>query len=143
MSQVSQGDVVRVHYTGRLADGTVFGSSQEREPLVFVAGEGTMIQGVSKAVLGMRAGESKTVTVPPEEGFGQRDPALEQTVPRSQLPDQVQEGDQLQAVQGDREIPIWVRELGDETAVIDANHPLAGQTLEFDLELVSFEEAGA
>jgi len=143
MSQVSQGDVVRIHYTGRLPDGTVFGSSQEREPLVFVAGEGTMIRGVADAVVGMSVGESKTVTVPPEEGFGQRNPALEQTVPRAQLPDQVKEGDQLQAVQGDQQIAIWVRELGDETAVIDANHPLAGQTLEFDLELLSFEEAGA
>jgi peptidylprolyl isomerase len=115
----------------------------EREPLVFAAGEENMIRGVAQAVVGMSVGESKTVTVSPEDAFGQRDPALEQTVPRSQLPDQVKQGDQLQAVQGDREIAIWVRELGDETAVVDANHPLAGQTLEFDLELVSFEEAGA
>jgi len=105
MSQVSQGDVVRIHYTGRLPDGTVFGSSQEREPLVFVAGEGTMIRGVADAVVGMSVGESKTVTVPPEEGFGQRNPALEQTVPRAQLPDQVKEGDQLQAVQATSRSP--------------------------------------
>jgi FKBP-type peptidyl-prolyl cis-trans isomerase 2 len=142
MSQVNQGDVVRVHYTGRLADGTVFGSSEERDPLVFVAGEGNVIRGVAEAVVGMSEGEKKTVTIPPEDGFGQRDPALEQTVPRSQLPDQVKEGDQLQAVQGDREIPIWVRELSEESALVDANHPLAGQTLEFDLELVSVEGAG-
>jgi len=141
MSQVNEGDVVRVHYTGRLPDGTVFGSSQERDPLVFAAGEGNVIPGVAQAVVGMSEGEKKTVTLPPEDAFGQRDPALEQTVPRSQLPDQVKEGDQLQAVQGDREIPIWVRQLGDDSAVLDANHPLAGQTLEFDLELVSIEGA--
>jgi peptidylprolyl isomerase len=137
MSEVNQGDTVRIHYTGRFENGTVFDSSKEREPLEFVAGGPGVIQGVSRGVIGMAEGDTKTVTVPPEEAYGDRNPALEQSVPRAQLPDEVQEGDQLRAIQGDQEIPVWVRSLDEENAVIDANHPLAGQTLVFDLELVS------
>ncbi len=139
MSQVHQGDVVRVHYAGRLEDGTEFDNSRNREPLEFVAGAGTVIQGVSHGVIGMSEGETKTVTVPPEEAYGERNPALEQKVAREDLPEGVQEGSQLRAVQGDREIPVWVRKLDDAGAVIDANHPLAGKTLVFDLELVEVE----
>ncbi len=139
MSQVNQGDVVRVHYTGRLEDGTEFDNSRNREPLEFVAGAGTVIQGVSNGVVGMSEGESKTVTVPPEEAYGERNPALEQEVARNDLPEGVEEGSQLRAVQGEREIPVWVRKLDDASAVIDANHPLAGKTLVFDLELVEVE----
>jgi peptidylprolyl isomerase len=141
MGKVNQGDVVHVHYTGRLEDGTVFDSSREREPLEFVAGGGGVIDGVSNAVLGMSEGESKTVTLPPEEAYGERNDALEQEVERNQLPENVREGDQLRAVQGDREIPVWVRKLDESNAVIDANHPLAGKALTFDLELVSIENS--
>ncbi len=136
MSEVTQGDVVRIHYTGRLEDGTEFDNSRGREPLEFVAGAGNVIQGVSQGVIGMSEGETKTVTVPPEEAYGERNPALEQKVARDDLPEGVHEGAQLRAVQGDREIPVWVRQLDDAGAVIDANHPLAGKTLVFDLELV-------
>ncbi len=142
MSQVNQGDVVRVHYTGRLEDGTEFDNSRNRDPLEFVAGAGTVIQGVSQGVIGMSEGESKTVTVPPEEAYGERNPALEQEVARTDLPESVHEGAQLRAVQGDREIPVWVRKLDDDSAVIDANHPLAGKTLVFDLELVEVGAGG-
>jgi FKBP-type peptidyl-prolyl cis-trans isomerase 2 len=140
MATVNQGDVVRIHYTGRLDDGTVFDDSREREPLEFEAGGDNVIQGVSQGVIGMEEGETKKVTVPPKEGYGDRIPSLEQTVSRSDLPEGVEEGMQLRAVQGDREIPVWVRKLDEENAVIDANHPLAGKTLEFDLELVSVGE---
>ncbi len=136
MAEVNQGDVVRIHYTGRLEDGTEFDNSRTRDPLEFVAGGGNVIQGVSQGVIGMSEGETKTVTVPPEEAYGERNPALEQKVAREDLPEGVQEGAQLRAVQGDREIPVWVRKLDDAGAVIDANHPLAGKTLVFDLELV-------
>lgn len=136
MSEVNQGDVVRIHYTGRLEDGTEFDNSRNRDPLEFVAGGGNVIQGVSQGVIGMNEGETKTVTVPPEEAYGERNPALEQKVAREDLPEGVQEGAQLRAVQGDREIPVWVRKLDDAGAVIDANHPLAGKTLVFDLEVV-------
>jgi peptidylprolyl isomerase len=143
MTQASQGDTVRIHYTGRFEDGRVFDSSVDRDPLEFTAGGRQVIPGVSNAVVGMEEGEKKTVTISPEEGYGDRNPALQQTIARDQLPDQVQEGDQLRAIQGNQEIPVWVRELGDDSAVIDANHPLAGQTLIFDLELVSVESSGS
>lgn len=139
MTQVSQGDVVRIHYTGRFEDGRVFDSSTDRDPLEFTAGGREVIPGVSNAVVGMEEGEKKTITLTPEEGYGRRNPALEQTIPRSQLPAEVEQGDQLRAIQGDQEIPVWVRELQDDSAVIDANHPLAGQKLIFDLEVVAVE----
>jgi len=142
MSEVGKGDTVKVHYTGRFPDGTVFDSSQDRGPLEFVAGGQNVIPGVSEAVIGMSEGETKTVTIPPEGAYGPRNPALEQTVPRAQLPEGAREGDQLRAVQAGQEIPVWVRKLEAENAVIDANHPLAGKTLVFDLELVGFEPQG-
>ncbi len=141
MSQVNQGDVVRVHYAGRLEDGTEFDNSRDRDPLEFVAGAGTVIPGVSQGVIGMSEGETKTVTVPPEEAYGERNPALEQKVAREDLPEGVDEGTQLRAVQGDREIPVWVRKMDEHEAVIDANHPLAGKTLVFDLEVVEVESS--
>ena len=137
MAQASQGDSVSIRYTGRLSDGTIFDSTEEDQPLEFVAGEGQVIEGVEQAVIGMAEGEQKKVTILPAQGFGDHNPSLEQSIPRDQLPDEVQVGDQLRAVQGDREIPVWVRQFGEEAAVVDANHPLAGQTLEFDVELVS------
>jgi peptidylprolyl isomerase len=87
----------------------------------------------------MANGEKKTVTIPPEQGYGDRNPALEQSVPLDNLPEGVQEGDQLRLVHDEQEIPVWVREINEdeEVAKIDANHPLAGVTLVFDLELVS------
>lgn len=138
MSAVQAGDTVRIHYTGRLAEGgEVFDSSREREPLEFVAGSDKLIPGVSKAVIGMAPGESKKVSVAPEEGYGAHDPRLEQQVPRSALPDEAKVGDQLVAMTADEQrIPVVVRELGDDIARLDANHPLAGQTLEFELEVV-------
>jgi peptidylprolyl isomerase len=142
MSQVNQGDVVRIHYTGRLEDGTEFDNSRTRDPLEFVAGAGTVIQGVSHGVIGMNEGETKTVTVPPDEAYGERNPALEQKVAREDLPEGVREGAQLRAVQGDREIPVWVRKVDETEAVIDANHPLAGKTLVFDLEVVEVATGG-
>jgi peptidylprolyl isomerase len=141
MTQVSRGDVVRVHYTGRLTDGSVFDSSEDREPLEFIAGGTEVIPGVSEAVVGMEQGEKKTVTIPPEEAYGDRNPALQQPVPLSNLPEGVQQGDQLRLVQDEQEIPVWIREIDEdeEVALIDANHPLAGMTLVFDLELVGYE----
>ena len=137
MAQAKQGDRVQVHYTGRLVDGNVFDSSREREPLEFQAGSDELIPGVSNAVVGMSEGDQRTVTVPPEEGYGPRNEEMVQQVPRDVLPAEVEVGDPLRAEAEDQQIEVWVRELTDEHATIDANHPLAGQTLEFDLELVA------
>jgi peptidylprolyl isomerase len=136
MDQVREGDVVRIHYTGRLEDGTVFDSSDGGEPMAFIAAGEDLIEGVSKAVVGMKAGEKKTVTVTPELGYGFRDPELENAVKRSLLPPEVQVGDMLSASTGDHEFTVTVLSVNDEEAVIDSNHPLAGKTLVFDIEVV-------
>jgi peptidylprolyl isomerase len=139
MADVRPGDAVRVHLTGRLANGAVFGTSEGGEPVRFVAASGQMIEGLVQAVLAMQAGEKMTVAVPPERGFGPRQPELQARVPRSALPPGAQVGDRLTAGAGGQQMVIWVRELGDESAVVDGNHPLAGQDLVLDVELVSIE----
>jgi FKBP-type peptidyl-prolyl cis-trans isomerase 2 len=142
MDQVTAGDVVQIHYTGRLDDGTVFDSSSGGDPLEFTAGSNELIDGVSRAVLGMQEGEKKSLTIEPEDGYGQRQPGLEQRVPRSSLPEGVSVGDRLSATAGGQTIPVWITEISDEAAVVDANHPLAGKTLTFDIELVSVQQQG-
>jgi peptidylprolyl isomerase len=141
-ASVQQGDLVDLHYEGRLEDGTVFDSSAGREPLQFTAGSRQLIEGVSQAVLGMSRGEKRTVVVPPEKGYGERNPALQQAVARDQVPGSVNVGDELRATVGDRDIPVWVSALTDGEVVIDANHPLAGKTLVFDLEVVAVHPGG-
>ena len=141
MSAVQSGDAVEVHYTGRFEDGDVFDSSVGGEPMAFVAGSTELIPGVSNAVIGMKVGDKKTVEVEPEQGYGERNPELAQRVPREQLPPEIKVGDQLAASQGDKQFAVWVLEVGETDAVIDANHPLAGRKLVFDLELVSIGES--
>jgi FKBP-type peptidyl-prolyl cis-trans isomerase 2 len=139
MTQVKQGDTVKIHFTGRLEDGTVFESSEGRDPLEFEAGSPHIIRGLSMAVIGMNEGEERTVTVPPEEGFGPYEPEMQQQVPLAQLPDGVKVGDQLQAQGPDRVIQVWVKEVGEDSALLDGNHPLAGREISFDLKLVAVE----
>ena len=137
MSTVRAGDRVSIHYVARFADGSVFASSKESGPLDFVAGGPQVIEGVSQAVLGMKVGETKVVDVPPERAFGQHDDELEQRVPLAQLAETVQVGDQLDVQSGDRSLRVWVREVVDGQAVFDGNHPLAGQHLIYEIELIS------
>ena len=139
MPQVQTGDQVRLHYTARFVDGTVFASSREGGPLlVFRAGGEEVIAGVSQAVLGMAEGETKLLAIPPEQGFGTRDEALARRVPLADLPPSVRIGDQLNARAGAREIPVWVRAFAEDHAILDGNHPLAGHNLIFEIEVVSF-----
>ncbi len=137
---VQQGDKVSINYTAKLEDGTVIDSSQGGQPLEFEAGGPQLIPGVSNAVVGMEVGETKTVTIPPEEGYGPHQEGMVQKVPRNLLPPEVKVGDQLRAQAGDQEITVMVTELDDEFGVVDANHPLAGQTLVFELELLSINQ---
>jgi peptidylprolyl isomerase len=141
MARAREGDLVQVHFTGRLPDGTVFDTSEGKEPLEFEAGSKKLIPGFSMAVIGMEEGEERTVTVAPEDGFGPHHSELQQEVPRDALPENVAVGDPLQAQTGDQVIQVWVKELGDETAIVDGNHPLAGKTLEFDLKIVAVAAA--
>ncbi len=142
MATAKQGDRVKIHYTGRLQDGQVFDSSREREPLEFEAGSQDVIPGISHAIVGMDEGVERTITVAPEDAFGPRNEAMVQEVPRSALPEDVNVGDPLSAKSGEQEVRVFVAELDEEKAVIDGNHPLAGHTLEFDVELVAVMPGG-
>jgi peptidylprolyl isomerase len=136
-----RGDTVRVHYTGTLTDGTQFDSSRGREPLEFTLGEGRVIAGFDAAVTGMEVGESRTVTIPAADAYGERQEAMLLRVPRGQVPPNVEPrvGQQLQVGRGGDAVPVTVREVTPEHVVLDANHPLAGEDLTFALELVAVE----
>ncbi|MCT8997208.1 FKBP-type peptidyl-prolyl cis-trans isomerase [Chelativorans intermedius] len=144
MSQAKTGDVVRIHYTGKLTDGTQFDSSEGREPLQFQVGAGQIIPGLEKCIEGMQVGEKSTVTVPSEEAYGPRDERQVQSVPREAFPKDLdlRIGASLQASTEDgRQIPLTVVEIDDMQVTVDANHPLAGHDLVFDLELVEIVNA--
>ena len=139
MAQAKQGDTVHVHYTGKLGDGTVFDTSRERFPLQFVVGKGQVIAGFEKAVIGMNAGESKTVTIPVDQAYGPRREDMVVTMERSQLPADLNAsvGQRLQMTQADdKNILVTVTAVTDTTMTLDANHPLSGKELIFDIELV-------
>ena len=133
------GDTVRVHYTGRLDDGTVFDSSDGREPLSFTLGVGQVVAGFDAAVAGMEVGDAKTVRLPPDEAYGARDPERTLVVPPDAFPDGVRPapGQRLQlGVQGGGAVEAVVTDVADDGVTLDANHPLAGEALTFDLTLV-------
>ncbi len=140
MSQAKSGDTVKIHYTGTLADGTEFDSSAGRDPLEFALGSGQVIPGFDRAVDGMAIGESKSVTIEPEDAYGERHEQLVQEVPRSALPDDMEAevGMQLQSQSPDGQVfQLVVTAIGDDSITVDGNHPLAGHALNFDIELVA------
>ncbi|KRT55611.1 FKBP-type peptidyl-prolyl cis-trans isomerase [endosymbiont of Ridgeia piscesae] len=140
MSQAQNGDSVKIHYTGTLDDGTQFDSSEGQEPLEFQIGSGMVIPGFDSAVSGMSIGEKKSVRIPAEEAYGERDDELVHNVPRNALPDdmEVEVGMPLQAQSPDGQVvQMTVVEMDDSSIRVDANHPLAGQALTFAIELVS------
>ncbi len=140
MTQAKYGDKVTVHYTGKLTDGTVFDSSNGSTPLEFRIGEGQIIPGFEKAVLGMSAGESKTTHLKVDDAYGPHRPEMVVEVSRSQMPSEIEPeiGQQLQIQQPDGAvIPVVITEVNDTTITLDANHPLAGEELIFDIELVA------
>ena len=142
MSQAEKGKKVKVHYTGTLTDKTVFDSSREREPLEFTVGAGQMIQGFDEAVLGMAVGESKNVTIPSDKAYGPKREEAMVSVPKTQLPEGMtpEVGMQLEATQQDGSKQVLVvAKVEEEEVVLDANHPLAGKDLIFDIELVEID----
>lgn len=139
MSNAKTGDTVKIHYTGKLDDGTQFDSSAGRDPLEFELGGGQVIPGFDTAVEGMAVGESKSVRIEPEQAYGPRHDQLMQQVPRDQLPDDLtpEVGMALQSQSPDGQVMVlMIAEVEEETITVDANHPLAGQALNFDIELV-------
>ena len=139
MSDAKSGDTVRIHYTGTLADGSTFDSSEGRDPLEFTLGSGQVIPGFDKAVTGMTVGEAQTVEIPSEDAYGPHDPNGTQSFPRDKVPDDIplDIGTRLQlsGPQG-QPIMVTVAEVTDAEVILDANHPLAGQDLTFKIELV-------
>ena len=141
MDTVKKGDKVSIHYVGLLEDKTIFDRSEKDDPLQFEAGTDEILAGISNGVIGMAVGEKKTITLSPEQAYGNRIAGLEQAVPLSDLPNGVQVGDLLSGeIQGEQ-IILSVVEINGDTATLDANHPLAGHTLTFDIELVGLEPA--
>ena len=143
MSQVKEKDTVKVHYTGKLAsNGQVFDSSLEREPIEFTLGEGTIIPGFETGVLNMIESEKKTIEIPKEEAYGEVREELFQQVGKDQLPEEIKPevGMGLVSQNPDgTERQLRVAEVNDDHIVVDANHPLAGHDLTFELELVEIK----
>lgn len=139
MNQVKEGDAVRVHYTGKLPDGTVFDSSRSREPLSVKVGAGEVIPGFERGLVGMAIGESRTITITPDEGYGYRRDELVVEVGAEHFPDHIKPriGERLQVKQPDGSlVNVQITNIDDGTVTLDANHPLAGETLVFDVEVV-------
>ena len=130
------GDKVSIHYTGSLEDKTVFDTSENRDPLEFTVGDKNLIPGMNNAVRGMKVGESKTVSIPPEEAYGPRSEKLIFEVPTKNLPPGIKAGMPLRDPNGNM---VLVKEVKGEKSVLDANHILAGKTLIFDIKLVRIQ----
>ena len=139
MKQIELNSTVTVHYTGKLEDGTIFDSSltEGREPLSTTLGQGSLIQGFEKALIDMVEGEKKTVNIPSSEAYGDINPTLVAEVPKDRVPEGVEEGAMLQTMTQQGPMNVLVKEIKDDVVVIDANHPLAGKDLIFDLEVIS------
>lgn len=139
---IAQDTVVTLHYTLKNDAGAVVDSSQGREPLTYLHGHNNIVVGLEKGLTGKAAGDALTVVVEPAEGYGLRDPNSRRAVPREAFPEGVAAGMQLFAEDGNgRAIPIWVLAVGDETVEIDLAHPLAGERLHFDIEIVELRDA--
>ena len=144
MTQPRSGDTVRVHYTGRLDNGRVFASSKAREPLELTVGEGTLIPSLEETLTRMEPGEELTVTIPAEQAYGPHQPDLVLAVDRAEFPEDIEPevGQELRVGQGDEVVVVRITAVSDEEVTIDVNHPLAGQDLTFDLELVEIRGHG-
>ncbi|MEW4923070.1 peptidylprolyl isomerase [Algibacter sp. 2305UL17-15] len=142
MSQVKENDTVKVHYTGKLSNGQVFDSSLEREPLEVTLGQGMLIPGFEKGIVDMKLNEKKTITIPVAEAYGDVQKELFYEVKKEQLPpDMAPEVGMGLASKGEdgREVQFRIAEVNEDHIIADANHPLAGHDLTFDLELVEIK----
>ncbi len=139
MPEAKKGDTVKVHYTGKLEDGTVFDSSQGRQPLEFQLGSGSVIPGFEEAIVGMQEGETKTAQIPADQAYGPYHDEMLMTVPRDQFPPDLEPevGQELELRQQDGQaFVVQVKDVSDGEVTLDANHPLAGEDLTFDIQLV-------
>ncbi len=140
MQQVKNGDTVNVHYHGKLTDGSTFDSSEGRDPLQFTVGSGQVIKGFDDALIDMKIGEKKTVNIPVDQAYGQRSDNMMMEYPKSDFPADMQPEVGLELHMSDNAgnvFPVVIAEVQEEVVILDANHPLAGQDLIFEIELVS------
>ena len=139
MRKIQSGDNVKVHYTGKLEDGSIFDTSlaEGREPLETTLGQGQLIKGFEAGLMDMSEGEKKTIEIESADAYGEHNPEMINEIPRAQVPEGVKEGEMLQGMGPMGPVNVKVVEVKDETVVLDANHPLAGKKLIFDLEIVS------
>ncbi len=136
---VQSGDTIKIHYHGRLTDGTTFDSSEGRSPLEFTVGSGSVIKGFDDGVKGMSVGEKKTIEIPFAEAYGSEDPSMIVEFPVDRLPDDLKPeiGMQLNMNNNSgQEFPVVITGITEKNIILNANHPLAGKDLIFDLELV-------
>jgi len=139
MPEAKEGDTVRIHYTGKFDDGTVFDTSGENEPLEFVIGDGQVIPGVEEAVIGMNPEENKTTTIPPEKAYGQYHEDMVIEVEKNKFPEHIEPepGLELELKQEDgNSVFVIVTNVSDDEVTLDANHPLAGKDLTFEIQLM-------
>jgi peptidylprolyl isomerase len=139
MEEAKHGDTVKVHYTGKLQDGIVFDSSRKRDPLEFTIGEGRIIPGFEQAVVGMNPGQSKIAKVPAEKAYGPHREEMVAVLDREQFPEHVKPavGQRLQIREAEgRTVIVTVTDVTESSVTLDANHPLAGEDLTFDIELL-------
>jgi len=142
LAMAKDGNTVKVHYTGKLDDGTIFDTSVEREPLEFTIGASQMIPGFEGAVMGMQVGQVKTVTIPAEEAYGPHNEDMVLLVELDKLPEDLNPavGQRLQIQQEDGNTAVVVvTDVSDTMITLDANHPLAGKSLTFEIELVEMK----
>lgn len=136
MSVVRFGDTIQLHYTTYAADGCVIETSAHREPFEFTVGSPDVVPGINRAVVGLPVNERRRIALSPEQAFGFRDPALQQQSPRVGMLDKVEEGDQLAAEIDGTALDVWVRKCSDHEISLDANHPLAGESLVYEIEVI-------
>lgn len=142
MQKVKDGDTVKVHYHGKLTDGTTFDSSEGREPLSFEVGSGQVIPGFNEGVTGMEVGEKKTITIPSDQAYGEKRNDLLMEFPLDKFPPDLKPEVGMALNMSNQEghqFPVMITEVRDESVILDANHPLAGKDLVFDLEVVGID----
>ena len=136
MNVVQLGDIVQLHYTTYSADGGVIETSAQRVPLEFVVGGSDVISGINRAVIGLQQNERRRIAIAPEHAFGFRDTSLQQLVPRLGMLEKIEEGDQLAVKMSGQTLDLWVRTISHDRISLDANHPLAGESLIYEIEVV-------
>jgi peptidylprolyl isomerase len=143
MKEAQVGDLVSVHYTGKFTNGEVFDSSKDRDPLKFTLGKKEMLGGIEDKVIGMKPGETKSVTLNPEQAFGDRREDLILKIPKNEFPQHITPSVGLKLELGNAkgaDLPVVITDVSDDSVTLDGNHPLAGQTVVFDIELIEIKK---